>query len=210
MTRPDDDYVTELGVHLRLVGMNGEQIGGILEETRDHLEASGQDPEEAFGRASDYAEALADSQGVSLPRRPLQLTPGDLVAAAVQLVGVMLLLGGVAAMAPGGREGGVDLVPGHLAGLAVLTAGLAWPIWPATRAYLARRVSLAIPTLSVLAIIATFVALTTLWDDPVLITVPSWTAIAVGAILTAGCWIRVWRLRDPVRQPATDAPTMDP
>lgn len=204
MTRPEQDYVTELAVQLRLVGMNGEQIGAILEETRDHLEASGQDPEEAFGHPSEYAEALARSQDVVLPRRPLQLTHGDLVAAAVQLLGFMLLLGGVAAMARGGRGQGVDLVPGHVAGLVALTGGLAWPMWPATRAYLARKVSIVIPIMSGLAVIAALVVLTTVWDDPVLATVPAWTAMTAGAGLIAGCWIRVWRLRDPVRRPSPD------
>ena len=209
MSRPDDDYMTELGVHLRLVGMNGVQIGAILEETRDHLDSSDQDPEEAFGPASDYAQALAESQGHSLPRRPLQLTPGDLVGAAVQLLGFVLLLGGVAAMAPGGPAAGVEVVPGHLAGLAVVAVGLAWPLWPATRARMAGKVSRAIPTVSMLAVIAVLVAVTTLWNEPVLVTVPPWTAIALGTVLLAGSWIRAWRLRDPVRRPATGAPTSD-
>lgn len=209
MTRPENDYLTELAVHLRLVGMDGEQIGAILEETRDHLDASGQDAAEVFGPASDYAEALADSQGLALPRRPLQLTPADLVGAAVQLMGFTLLLGGTAAMASGGSAAGVDLSPGHLVGLAVVAGGLAWPLWPATRAYLARRASVAIPTLSVLAIVAVVVALTTLWDDPVLITVPASAAILLGAVVIAGFWIRIWRLRDPVRPPTSETSRTD-
>ena len=39
-----------------------ERDGAILEETRDHLDASGQDPEATFGPASDYAAVLADSR----------------------------------------------------------------------------------------------------------------------------------------------------
>jgi hypothetical protein len=142
MARPDHDYLTGLAVHLRLVGMDSAQIGAVLEETRDHLDASGEDPEENFVRASDFAEALAGSQDVTLPRRPLQLTPGDLA-------------------------------------------------------------------LSVLAVIAGFVALATLWDDPLLVTVPPWAAIVIGAGLLAGAWIRVWRLRDPVHPPTSESSSTD-
>jgi hypothetical protein len=200
MARPDLDYLDELGLRLRMVGMDGAQIGSILEETRDHLDTSGQDPHDAFGRPEEYAEALADAQRDALPARPMSLTRGDLFfSGAVQGIGFLLLIGGAAAL--GGGMEGVDLTAGHVAGLLVVTAGLLWPLWPAMRGYMARRRSIATPMAAVLAVVAVFLGLTLVWDEPVVMTIRPVPALLAGVVLLAVCWLRAWRLRDPVRRP---------
>lgn len=203
MPRPERDYVLELGIQLRLVGMDGPSIGSIQEEVRDHLDSSGQDPREAFGDPAEYAAELAEVHRDQLPLRPFSLERGDLLAGASQIVGFVLLLLGVAAAALGGGVA-VDLGPGHLAGFVVLLGGLVWPLWPAYRAWLARRVGAAVFVGAMLAVIAASAALMVLWDEPVLAAVRPWIAIVTGLLLVAACWIRTWRLRDPVRRPTDD------
>lgn len=199
MPRPEGDYLDELAMQLRMVGMDGTQIGSILAETRDHLDASGEDPRDAFGPPEAYAAALADPQRDRLDPRPMSLTRGDLIGNALQFVGFLLVLGGVVAFPL--DEPGVALGPGHLAAAALLMGGLLWPMWPAMRAYLARRTGAATPVTTILLSIVVLAALIILWDEPVLLTVPRLGAIGLGLALVAACWVRVWLVRDPVRHP---------
>jgi|GEM_PF-2609592 len=203
MPRPERDYVLELGIQLRLVGMDGPAIGSIQEEVRDHLDSSGQDPREAFGDPAEYAAELAEVHRDQLPARPFTPSAGDYLANAVQIVGFMLVLLGVpAAVLDGGAP--VDLGPGHLAGAAVVLGGLAWPLWPAYRGWVARRCNVAVPFGAMLGVIAVSVALMTLWTEPVLAAVSPWIAIVSGLLIVAAFWVRTWRLRDPVRRPTDD------
>lgn len=55
-----------------------------------------------------------------------------------------------------------------------------------------------------MVVVGAFVTVTLAWDLPVLLTLPAWPAILVGAAVIAGCWFRAWRLRDPIRRPAGD------
>ena len=203
MPRPERDYVLELGIQLRLVGMDGPAIGSIQEEVRDHLDSSGQDPREAFGDPAEYAAELAEVHRDQLPARPFTPSLRDYVANAVQVVGGGLVMLGIPVAVLGGGEG-VDLGPGHLVGFVVLVVGLAWPLWPAYRGWVARRVSAAVPIGALLGVIVISAGFMVLWDEPVLVSVPPWVAIVVGTVLVAGFWIRTWRLRDPVRRPTDD------
>ncbi|MCC5948273.1 MAG: hypothetical protein JJT89_07430 [Nitriliruptoraceae bacterium] len=206
MPRPELDYLDELALELRFAGMDGAQIGSVLEEARDHLAAADQPPEEVFGPAKEYAAALADSQRERLQPRPMSLTVGDLIANGLQFLG--FLLGFRGAMIVLLREdAAVDLGPGHLAGAGLLMIGLVWPLWPAMRAYLARRTGFATPVVACVAVVAVFVAVMQWWDEPVLIALSPVPAIGLGAVLIAVCWVRAWRLRDPVQRPSATAGT---
>jgi hypothetical protein len=198
MGRADHDYLQELTVHLRLAGLNGRAAGAILEETRDHLQASGEAAEDAFGPAEAYAAALVRSHSTAGTTPRMRLTRMDLVAGAAQLAGWLLLVSGLV-----GSMGGSDVVilPGHLAGWALLTFALVWPVWPAVEAYLAGRRGVAIPTAAMTAVILGWVLLTIVWDAPELAALASWVAISAGVAVIALCWLRVWRLRDPILRP---------
>lgn len=189
MNRMHDTYLDDLTIHLRLADVPGDDIGAILEEVRDHLAHSGETPEEAFGPAEDYARALVESRGETAGARS-DLGPGDLVAGAVQIVAWYLLVYAVVGLATGTD---VTIVPGGLAGLALLSAGLAWPVWPAMRAFLVRRVSFVVPAAAMTGLVAGFVALSVLWDEPVIATVPAWPAVVVAIALIAACWPRALR-----------------
>lgn len=203
MPRPELDYLEELALHLRFAGMNGVQIGSVLEEARDHLAAASEPPEEIFGSAQEYAQALADSQRERLQDRPMSLTIGDLIGNGMQFLGFLLVLGATMTITLG-EGAAVELGPGHLVGAVLFMGSLVWPLWPAMRAYIARRTSVATPIVACLGTIAVFTTLQIRWDEPVVIALhPVW-AIGLGVLLIAACWVRAWRLRDPVRRPPAD------
>lgn len=203
MARGDTDYLQELTLHLRLAGMDGHQIGAVLEEVRDHLAESGEAPVDAFGDAEGYAQSLVPSSHRSArPERAMRLTRGDLIAAAAQLAGWLLLVNGVVAIA---GPDDVQIRPGELVGVAVLVAGLVWPVWPATRAFAARRIGFVVPAASMMIVVGAFVGLAVVWTSPVLVALSPWLAIPIGAAVIVGCWLRAWRRGDPVRRPVQEA-----
>lgn len=197
MARVEHDYLEELTVHLRLAGLDGRAVGAILEEARDHLEASGRAAEDEFGPAEAYAAELARSHPTAPSTPRMGLTRGDLIAAAAQFAGWLLLVSGLVDLVNGSD---VTILPGHLAGIALLTVAMVWPVWPATRAYVAKRTGVATPFAAMTTAIIGWVALTLLLDTPVLMTLPPWVAIAVGITVIGLCLLRVWRLRDPIRR----------
>lgn len=197
MQRTELDYLQELTVQLRLMGLDGRQVGAVLEEARDHLEASNETAEDAFGPVEDYAAELARSH-TAAGRPWTRLTRSDLVAGGAQLGGWLLLADGLTTSLAGGE---VVILAAHLAAWALLTAALVWPVWPTFLDYAAGRASIAKPTLAMTGVITLCVAVTMLWDSPQLASLASWTAIIVGGIVIGLCWLRVWFRRDPIRRP---------
>ncbi len=52
----NERYLGELSPHLHVRGVGEDRIKGIIGEVEAHLEDAGEDPLEAFGPASEYAE----------------------------------------------------------------------------------------------------------------------------------------------------------
>ena len=204
MARTDVAYLEELTVHLRLTGMAGEEIGAVIEEAQDHLEASGQTPEDAFGPPDSYAKALAISRGKASTGK-LPLSPGDLVAGAAQLAGWAGFVYSAVALASSAE---VELLPGHIASWVILIAGFIWPVWPVVQAYMARRSGLLQASMTVTLVLAVSVVPAATWHEPILATVPAIPILVVSIAIIGACWIRAWRVRDPIRRPTgNDAQT---
>jgi hypothetical protein len=103
MRGTDRDYLQELTVHLRLAGLDGRQVGAVLEEARDHLEASNEAAADAFGPVEDYAAELARSH-IAAGMPWTKLTRSDLVAGGAQLGGWLLLAAGLTLSLLGARS----------------------------------------------------------------------------------------------------------
>lgn len=67
------DYLDDLILQLRLLDVPGERIGQIVAEAEDHLAASGETPEEAFGPMAAFARQLADRELSEGPHEPVGL-----------------------------------------------------------------------------------------------------------------------------------------
>jgi hypothetical protein len=197
VTATDEQYLDDLVIHLRLARMPGHRIGAVLEETRRHLVDSGQSAPDAFGPVEEYAHALLASHGRA-PEPGTALTRGELLVAAIQVVASYPLIFGLVALV---GEGTYAIVPGHLAGLGLLIAGFAWPVWPALQAYLTRSVGFWLPWAATTATVAASVVLYVTWDAPELVDVPAVPSVAVSVAVFGWSWLRVWRQRDPVRRP---------
>lgn len=205
MRRTERDYLQELTVHLRLAGLNGRQVGAVLEEARDHLEASNETPEDAFGPVETYATELARSHtAAGTPWTKLRRS--DLIAGAAQLGGWLLLASGLTHSLAGGE---VVILAGHLAGWILLTAALIWPVWPTFLDYAAGRASIAKPTLAMTGVMLGYVALMMMWDSPRIITLAPWVALIAGSSVIGLCWLRVWLHRDPIRRPTNRSASKD-
>ncbi len=195
----DAAYLDELTVHLRLAELPGADIGDVLEEVRDHLAQTGDSARAAFGPAAEYAGQIAVARGAP-EVGPLGMGRTDLLAAALQILAwFVAIYSGVAWL----NDEPLTLGIGHLAGLLVLIAGFVWPVWPSLRAHTAGRVGWSVPAASLFGTAGLAVAAMTIWHTPTLLTVPAPVATAVAALVIIGCWVRVHRLRDPVRRPTT-------
>ncbi len=199
MRRTELDYLQELTVQLRLAGLDGRQVGAVLEEARDHLEASNETAVDAFGPVEDYAAELARSH-TAAGTPWTKLSRSDLVAGGAQLGGWLLVADGLISRLVGGE---VVILAAHLAAWALLTAALVWPVWPTFLDYAAGRASIARPTLAMTGVIALCVAVTMAWTSPQIVTLAPWTAIIIGGIVIGLCWLRVWFRRDPIRRPTS-------
>ena len=112
-----DSFVTEM----RLRNVSGPGIGDALAQVDGHCTESGEQPEEAFGSPVEYATQVAQ-----------QVPPEDLTARAswpragllamAMLVGIQMLLSGVAGLGSGGPA---ELSVGMLVGSALGAAGIA-------------------------------------------------------------------------------------
>ncbi len=103
-------------LELRLQGVAGTTIAGVLTEVEAHVVDSGQDARAAFGDPVEYARAL------ELPPNPAQDVdrgPAGVAQSATQVLGTILLLTGAFAMGAGEPA---DVTWGAL--LSVLTATL--------------------------------------------------------------------------------------
>lgn len=54
-----EKYTHDLMVALRCNNVPGDRIGDVLAEVESHLAATGEDPREAFGDPTEYAETVA-------------------------------------------------------------------------------------------------------------------------------------------------------
>lgn len=199
MAQIDVAYLEDLTVHLRLAGIAGNEIGAIIEEAKDHLETSGETPEEAFGPPDEYARALAVAHGKESTGQ-LSLSRADLLAGAAQIAGWSGLVYGVVAL---GTSDDVKLLPGYVAGWMILTAGLVWPVWPVVQALTARKTGLLRATSTLALVVAASIVPAVTWHEPVLAALPAMPVIVVSLTVIGACWVRAWRLRDPVRRPTS-------
>lgn len=84
-SRPDQKYLDDLLLHLRMRDVPGARIGEILAEVEAHSAASGETLQEAFGDPKAYAAQWAPSLGRPSPRSPrywLPKLPGMVFAGA--------------------------------------------------------------------------------------------------------------------------------
>lgn len=197
MGRTDGAYLEELTVHLRLAEVAGSEIGAILEEAQDHLAASGETPQEAFGSPEEYARALALAHG-KYSSAPLRLSRADLLAGAAQIAGWAGVVYGVVAI---GTATDVQLLPGHVASWSILTGGLLWPVWPVVRALTARKTGVLSAAATLAAVVAASIVPAVTWHEPVLATFPAVPVVVLSLVVIGACWVRAWRVRDPVRRP---------
>lgn len=200
MKPSEQSYWEDLTIQLRLAGLNGAEIGAVLEESKDHLAASGEHPGDAFGAPAEFASELAASRRAR-PPRGLDLSRGDLLAAAAQLGAWWMLVSGIVALA---QTEAVEIRPGVVAAWAVLTVGFAWPVWPAVRAFTIRRTGFVVPVAAMTLVVASSVALSVLWRDPAIAVVRPLPTILLALLIIAGCWWRAWRKRDPIQRPIVD------
>lgn len=196
MTPSDVAYFEDLMVHLRMQGVSGRLIGEAIEEAMDHVRVSGEAPEEAFGPSEVYAREVALSLGKT--GVAAQLTLLDLVFGAVLIVGWWGLLAGVLAWS---ANGNVELRPGYILGVAIVAAGLPWPVWATFESFLRDRSTAVRPALVLIAIISGASLAALVWREPVLVELSPPLVIGASFLAIASGAIRAWKLRDPLRRP---------
>ncbi len=120
MTTDSRTYREQLLLALRLRDVPGARIGEALAEVESHVAETGEDPVEAFGPATAYADALATT-GAGAPVRPWWrwLTGADALVAVTCGVGGWLLASGV-----GGLSGGTAATFGLPAPLCALVGAV--------------------------------------------------------------------------------------
>lgn len=100
----EQTYREQLTYHLRMRDLPGDRIGEALAEVEAHTAETGEDPQEAFGPAKQYAREVAAAVGVT--RGSWRLDPGTIVSAlvigALSWISTMLLAGGILALAGSG------------------------------------------------------------------------------------------------------------
>lgn len=95
----DPRWAEAVLLELRLQGVAGTTIAGVLAEVESHVVESGEDASSAFGDPVEFARSLdlpAD------PRQDLTVTPAGAAHSAAQVLGALLLVGGAAALGSGG------------------------------------------------------------------------------------------------------------
>lgn len=203
MTDPITQYLDDLVIHLRLRGVSGDEIGAILEETRDHLEESGEDPREAFGPVAVYGRDLARAKGWR--DRPCGWTRKEFALAAINLVSWFLV---VRAGVAWGLGEPARITLGMLLGLVSGLAVAAWVVWPTVVAYATRKAGLWLPVVCTVAAVAVVVLVirigeSKVWGNPVLV---AWSApaVAVSALVVLIVTIvPLIRHPDPIRRPGS-------
>jgi len=125
---PGQTYRDQLTYHLRLRDLPGDRIGEALAEVEAHTAETGEDPQEAFGPAKQYAREVAAAAGVTrgswrLDRRTVV---SALVIGALSWISTTLLAGGIFALhgtdePDWGLSAGLELTLG-IVGAALTTA----------------------------------------------------------------------------------------
>ncbi|QKE85679.1 hypothetical protein [Arthrobacter sp. NEB 688] len=180
------EYCRVLASQLRLAGLPEARVRVVVQDVLAHVEATHEDPVEAFGQPTDYAAQWARPPGV---RRVLALV----LASAVGFPGFWLAV--AAFTSPVAWAGAVPVTPflvSMVIGTAVAGAVQPWTVglWLERRAgrRVGKRRSLLDPavdvlTWAVLIVVVLVVVQRVLGPDgdgPVLFPVPRWLMLAVG------------------------------
>jgi hypothetical protein len=165
-------YLDQLRVSLGVREVGPERAEEFAREVEAHLEASGEDPEEAFGQPWELAEALAAVRPSPLPRDPA----GMIALAVAAFVGPWLVLQGAVPLLSG--EDAV-LTLAHAASMAVGLAAVP-AVLPAALAFLDGRRSLrpaiGMFTVAIAAVVGVYVAV----PAEVLYEGSGWPVVAAG------------------------------
>ncbi|WP_069385279.1 hypothetical protein [Cellulosimicrobium cellulans] len=199
----DPQWAEAVLLELRIQGVAGDQIGEVLGEVDSHCAESGEDAQEAFGDPVEYARSLG------LPPSPGQgpaAIVGSVLPTLVQLVGMLLTLWSVPALAEGAA---VEVTVGQaLAAVAVVAAVLllVWRPEPALRALVRHPV---LGTLGFGAASAALVVPLVLLRGA-LVTLPAALSCVVGVVLlVAGVLVELARTRRPDDADPVVAPLQD-
>lgn len=155
-------WVDAFVVEQRLLGVPGPRIGDALATVEGHLAETGEEAQEAFGPAQDYARSLAESEEGRTPGVPG--VGSAMLSAVCGLVGIVLL---PRALTAGLEATSVTVTSGDLVGaglLAALTALVVLRSEAVLRFLLDHK---AAPFLAGPILVATFVAVFLLWRQPV-------------------------------------------
>ncbi|AEI10550.1 hypothetical protein [Cellulomonas gilvus] len=115
----DQPWTDALVLELRLQGVAGATIGGVLSEVEAHVVDSGQDARTAFGDPVAYARSLALAPD---PGQGVLATWGTVGAMLTQIAGMALVLTGTRGLVEGA---GAELTWGALGSAAVLVGLIA-------------------------------------------------------------------------------------
>lgn len=180
------EYCRVLASQLRLARLPEARVRVVVQDVLAHVEATGEDPVEAFGQPTDYAAQWARPPGV------LRVL-GLMVATAVAFPGVWLVFAAVTSPVPWG--GAVPVTPflvAMVAGTAVAGAVQPWTVglWLERRA--GRRVGRGRSPLDAVVTVLTWAVLVVLTlvvvqrvlgpdgDARTLFSLPRWVLLAVG------------------------------
>ncbi len=199
----DAQWAEAVLLELRLQGVAGTTIAGVLTEVEAHVVDSGEDARSAFGDPVEYARSLELAPD---PRQDPDAGPAAVAQSAAQVLGVSLLLSG--AFALGGREP-TAVTWGVLASALAATVVMAVLVRNGERVL---RVIVAAPRRLALlglvlgAVAFTLVVLPAALVRGVALRMPGSTALLVGAlVLGSATAASVWRARrdadDPVVSP---------
>jgi len=180
-----DDFV----LAMRLRDADGRAIGDALAEIEEFCRDTGQDVEDAFGPAQDYAERLTAHPATW--RVPWRVSWTTLTG----LAGMMLLLWAVTA------DGGtLDVTLGQLLGVACVWVGAVLVV----RVAAPGRHSFVVLWLAVVAVLGAVVAVGVLVTSPVL-ALPVAVAVSAGVVLLLGA--ATWETWRALRAPTADVVT---
>lgn len=167
---------------MRVRDFPAQRIRETVAEVEAHLEASGEDPREAFGAPSEFVADLDAARAARPPRLRGARAASLAATGAGSLLVALFALKGLGALLSGGEA---EVALGELLGLGVLLAGVAvlWglfvahadgrrALWPVAAAFAAFSLSGGV--------------LAALLERPVLFSTPGWTLVAAAGVLAVG------------------------